>query len=99
MSNLITPHDQRLCICDTEIRTLEHCLLHCPLLQEIYNTQYNFTSIHTALESPNIGEFLLQMGKNLKIRERTVTTKKIIEIFFLSFSIRLSSIIEDIPRA
>ena len=61
MSNPIIPRDERLCTCDTEIQTLEHCLLRCPLLQEIYDTQYNFTSVHTALESPNIAEFLLQM--------------------------------------
>ena len=31
MSNPIIPRDERLCTCDTEIQTLEHCLLRCPL--------------------------------------------------------------------
>ena len=69
MSNPAIPRDERLCTCDTEIQTVEQCLLRCPLLQELYDDQNNFSSVNAAFERPNIAKFLLQMGKILKNRK------------------------------
>ena len=72
ISNPIIPREERLCICNTEIQTLEHCLLRCPLLQELYTEYDKFPSVHLAFVHPNIAKFLLQMEGILILSEEVV---------------------------
>ena len=66
MCNPKIPREERLCLCNNEIQTLEHCLPRCAILQDLRD-QYNFSSVSTAFDNPNIARFLLQMEKKLKI--------------------------------
>ena len=61
-----TPREDRLCICEHAVQTLEHCIISCHLLNDIRPAQ--FTSVSTAFESPHISQFLLEMEHILRIK-------------------------------
>ena len=66
MCNPKIPREERLCLCNNEIQTLEHCLLRCTILQDL-REQYSFPSVNAAFGNPNIATFLLQMENILRI--------------------------------
>ena len=66
MCNPKIPREERLCLCNNKIQTLEHCLLRCTILQDL-REQYSFPSVNAAFDNPNIARFLLQMKKILRI--------------------------------
>ena len=67
MCNPTIPREERVCTCNTGVQSLAHCLLACPLLQELY-VEHNFGSIDEALSSPQIFKFLVKMEKVLNIQ-------------------------------
>ena len=54
------PREDRLCFCRTDLQTLRHCLLHCPLLIA-QRERYNFTSVETAMNELNTSKYLSEM--------------------------------------
>ncbi len=61
-----TPREDRTCICENDVQTLDHCIISCPLVKDIRPAQ--FTSVSKAFETPHISQFLLEMEHILKIK-------------------------------
>ena len=61
------PREDRLCSCDTDIQTLEHCLCKCPKLDEA-RMDIISNSLAEYLQHENIYTFLLKMEKELNIK-------------------------------
>ena len=66
LCNPSIPREERLCICNTGVQSLRHCLFECPLLVELYG-RYAYTSIEEAFNSPDIGKLLMEVEKCLNI--------------------------------
>ena len=66
LCNPIIPRENRICLCNTGIQSLHHCLLYCPLLTEI-RREYNISSIDEAMESRGIASFFIKMENILNI--------------------------------
>ena len=62
------PREERICLCNTDIQTLEHCLLTCPLLAHIRPSD-NFSTVSDALENVKINFFLVDMEHILKLKK------------------------------
>ena len=62
------PREERICLCKTDIQTLEHCLLTCPLLAHIRPSD-NFSTVSDALENVKINFFLVDMEHILKLKK------------------------------
>ena len=58
------PREKRICICNNEIQTLSHCLLRCPLLNNIREEQ-QVTDIQNGVMNVN---FLLEMERVLNLK-------------------------------
>ena len=56
----------RMCSCNSEVQTLSHCLLSCPLLQEL-RTQHGVVSVEQAMSDPSIATYLCEMERVLQI--------------------------------
>ncbi len=56
------PREDRLCLCNTDIQTLEHCVCNCPKLDEARMCIVS-TSLAECLQHENIYQFLLTMEK------------------------------------
>ena len=66
MQNPKIPREERLCSCKSDVQTLEHCIMSCPLLNNTRN-KHNFTSVANAFDKPNINQFLLDMEHILHV--------------------------------
>lgn len=62
------PREERICACNTDIQTLEHCLLNCPLLSHVRPNE-KFSTVNEALLNPNISFFLVDMENVLKLKK------------------------------
>ena len=60
------PREKRMCLCNTDIQTLRHCLLVCPLLQNL-REKYNITSVENAATRTAIASFFNEMENILNI--------------------------------
>ena len=58
------PQEERLCICDEGIQTIQHVIMECPLLREVRNT-YNVTDIESGVSNDL---FLLEMERILGVK-------------------------------
>ena len=58
--------EERLCICNTGVQSLRHCLFDCPLLHELHE-EYAYTSIEEAFMLPDIVKLLMRMKNLLKV--------------------------------
>ena len=56
------PSEERLCLCNTDLQTLHHCLFHCPLLAEV-RAEYEYGSIEEALKLPDVAKLLIAVDK------------------------------------
>ena len=62
------PREERLCLCNTSVQTLEHCLLSCPLLAEARQDLSSAATLFEAIQDTRIHSFLLKMEKELHIK-------------------------------
>ena len=62
------PREERLCLCNTSVQTLEHCLLSCPLLAEARQNLSSAATLFEAIQDTRIHSFLLKMEKELHIK-------------------------------
>ena len=67
MCNPTIPREERVCLCNTGVQSLKHCLFDCPLLHDLYQ-EYNFETVEDALHLPHISKFFLKMEKILNIQ-------------------------------
>ena len=58
--------EDRLCLCTTDIQTLKHCLLSCPLLDELKES-YGIDSIPEFMSDSGTAKYLLEMERKLEI--------------------------------
>ena len=58
--------EERLCICNTGVQSLRHCLFDCPLLHELHE-EYAYTSIEEVFMLPDIVKLLMRMKNLLKV--------------------------------
>ena len=56
--------EERLCKCNNDIQTLEHCLLNCALLENI-RAKYNVDSIESGVHN---ADFLHEMERILELK-------------------------------
>ena len=59
-----TPRENRLCICNSEIQTLSHCIIRCPLLRGI-RVKYGINVLDDGMRNE---KFLLEMERILGIK-------------------------------
>ena len=59
------PRENRKCICDTEIQTLQHVILNCPLLQHLRVD--NLNSVSDYVNSKHFLNFMLRAARILKV--------------------------------
>ena len=62
----IIPRNERLCVCSTDVQTLQHCLFECPLVNEL-RIQHNYNSLEEAMSSDNIAYFLMNMERKIDV--------------------------------
>ena len=60
------PREERNCICDTGIQTVEHVILNCPLLQHLRVD--NLHSVPEYINSKDIIRFMMNAAKILRIK-------------------------------
>ena len=58
------PRHERLCICNSDIQTLKHCLLYCPLLVSI-REKYQIVDVENGVLNAN---FLIEMERILGLK-------------------------------
>ena len=66
MAKPFEPREDRLCLCTTDIQTLEHCLLFCPLLDEL-RERYVIDDISEFMSNSCTAKYLYEMEKKLEI--------------------------------
>ena len=60
------PRDERLCMCNSGIQSLQHCLFDCELLREVHQ-EYDYSTIEEAFNLPEVVSLLLKVGKVLNV--------------------------------
>ena len=66
MAKLFEPREDRLCQCTTNIQTLNHCLLSCPLLGDL-RERYEIDDIPEFMLDSGTAKFLHEMERILEI--------------------------------
>ena len=66
MSKPFEPRENRLCLCDTDVQTLKHCLLACPLLMELRD-RYGINNIAEFMSDSGAAKYLHEMEKKLQL--------------------------------
>ena len=61
------PREERLCCCNTDVQSLHHVLLECPLIADL-RAEYPFQSIEEAFKRDDIAQFLMKMERLLGIK-------------------------------
>ena len=59
------PRNERLCMCEEGIQTVNHVLLNCHLLNNVRD--HTFDNVEKCLEWSGINKFLLHTSKILKV--------------------------------
>ena len=67
MCNPTIPRDESICLCNTGVQSLTHCLFDCPLLHELYE-EFDYTSIAEAFLLPDIAKLIMKMKSLLRIK-------------------------------